>query len=123
VKPSQRKVGEFLDEWLAVVKDSVKPSTYQNYVDYTEAYAKPAIGERRLQDITVPMLNMLYRRLLTSGRSKPDNNAKMYAYWIAAASAERSWAQADGHGEGMRNNYLRGRGCCDTISSWPPASA
>ena len=83
VKPSQRKVAEFLDEWLAVTKDSVKPSTYQNYVDYTEAYVKPAIGKRHLQDVTVPVLNMLYRRLLTSGRSKPDNNAKMYAYWVA----------------------------------------
>jgi integrase len=26
---------------------------------------------------------MLYRRLLASGRSKPDNNTKMYAYWKA----------------------------------------
>lgn len=81
VKPSQRKVAEFLDEWLTVVKDSVKPSTYQNYVDYIEAYVKPTIGKRHLQDITVPVLNMLYRRLLASGRAKPDNNAKMYAYW------------------------------------------
>jgi integrase len=83
VKASQRNGAEFLDEWLTVMKDSVKPSTYQNYVDYTEAYVKPAIGNRRLQDITVPVLNLLYRRLLTSGRSKPDNNAKMYAYWEA----------------------------------------
>src|SRR6266567_9632717 len=83
VKPSQRKVADFLDEWLAVVKDAVKPSTYQNYVDYIEAYVKPAIGKRRLQETTVPVLNMLYRRLLASGRSKPDNNAKMYAYWTA----------------------------------------
>jgi integrase len=83
VKPSQRKVAEFLDEWLAIVKDAVKPSTYQNYVDYIEAYVKPAIGKRRLQDVTVPVLNMLYRRLLASGRAKPDNNAKMYAYWTA----------------------------------------
>jgi integrase len=35
------------------------------------------------QDITVPVLNLLYRRLLASGRAKPDNNAKMYAYWAA----------------------------------------
>ena len=83
VKPSRRKVSEFLEEWLTVVKDAVKPSTYQNYVDYIEAYVKPAIGKRRLQDITVPVLNMLYRRLLTSGRAKPDNNAKMYSYWSA----------------------------------------
>jgi integrase len=81
VKPSHRKVAEFLDEWLVVVKDAVKPSTYQYYVDYIEAYVKPTIGKRRLQEITVPVLNMLYRRLLASGRSKPDNNTKMYAYW------------------------------------------
>lgn len=83
VKPSRRKVAEFFDEWLGIVKDSVKPSTHQNYVDYTEAYIKPMIGGRALQDITVPVLNLLYRRLLASGRSKPDNNAKMYAYWSA----------------------------------------
>ena len=65
------------------MKDSVKPSTYQNYVDYTEAYVKFTIGNRHLQDITVPVLNMLYRQLLASGRSKPDNNVKMYAYWRA----------------------------------------
>jgi integrase len=92
VKPSQRKVSEFLDEWLSVVKVSVKPSTYQNYVDYIEAYVKPAVGKRRLQDITVPVLNMLYRQLLASGRSKPDNNTKMYAYWSAKQH------QRNGHG-------------------------
>ena len=52
-------------------------------MDYTEAYVKLTIGNRRLQDITVPVLNMLYRQLLASGRSKPDNNAKIYAYWRA----------------------------------------
>ena len=83
VKPSQRTVTQFLDEWLAVMQDTIKPSTYQNYVDYTEAYIKPAIGKRRLQDITVPVLNALYRRLLESGRSKPDNNTKMHEYWTA----------------------------------------
>src|SRR5690349_6977540 len=69
IKPSQRKVAEFLDEWLNIAEDAVKPSTYQNYVDYIEAYVKPAIGNRRLQDITVPVLNLLYRRLLASGRA------------------------------------------------------
>jgi integrase len=92
IKPSQRKVAEFLDEWLAIVEGAVKPSTHQNYVDYIEAYVKPAIGKRRLQDVTVPVLNMLYRRLLASGRSKPDNNAKMYAYWITRQH------QRNGHG-------------------------
>ena len=124
VKPSQRKVAEFLDEWLTVVEDSVKPSTYQNYVDYIEAYVKPAIGKRRLQDITVPVLNMLYRRLLASGRSKPDNNTKMYAYWIARQHQRNGRrAELGGNRKGVRNDYLRGQGRGDAVSPRPRTPA
>jgi integrase len=74
---------EFLAEWLATVQDSLKPSTYQNYADYIEAYVVPTIGRRRLRDITVPVLNAFYRHLLQSGRRKPDNNTPMHEYWLA----------------------------------------
>jgi integrase len=63
------------------VEDSIKSSTYVNYVDYQAAYVLPIIGKRRLQDIDVPTLNALYRHLLKAGRRKPDNNARMYDYW------------------------------------------
>jgi len=82
VKTSNRKVSEFFVEWLATVKDSLKPSAYQNYVDYNGAYVAPILGKRRLRDITVPTLNTFYRHLLHEGRVKPDTNTPMYEYWL-----------------------------------------
>jgi integrase len=81
VRVARRTVRAFLAEWQAAVGDSVKPSTRQNYADYIRAYVDPIIGDRRLQDVTVPVLNLLYRRLLTEGRAKTDRNSAMFAYW------------------------------------------
>ncbi|MGH3854103.1 MAG: tyrosine-type recombinase/integrase [Pseudonocardiaceae bacterium] len=77
-----------MTEWINAIEDSLKPSTRQNYADYISAYIEPTIGGRRLQDITVPALNMLYRHLLTAGRRKVDKNIVMYDYW-KARKAER----------------------------------
>jgi integrase len=81
VRSSRRTVRTFMAEWLDAVSDSLKPSTRQNYADYIHAYVDPIIGDRRLQDISVPVLNLLYRHLLTEGRVKTDRNSVMYAYW------------------------------------------
>jgi hypothetical protein len=72
---------EFMAEWLDAVGDSLKASTRPNYLEYIRAYVEPLIGDRRLQDITVPVLKLLYLRLLTEGRVKVGRNAAMYAYW------------------------------------------
>ena len=88
IVPSRRTVTEFMAEWLDAIADSLKPSTRQNYADYISAYVEPTIGARRLQDVTVPVLNMLYRNLLTTGRRKTDKNTIMYDYW-AARQTER----------------------------------
>ncbi|MGH3663094.1 MAG: tyrosine-type recombinase/integrase [Micromonosporaceae bacterium] len=81
VKKSRRTVRQFCAEWLASIEHSLKPSTYANYVDYLDAYVFPSIGDRRLQDITVTVLNALYRHLLESGRTKRNTNAIMYRCW------------------------------------------
>jgi integrase len=83
IRPSSRTVVQFLNEWLESVEHSVKPTTYANYADNISAYVEPAIGHRKLQEITVPVLNAFYRRLLESGRRKADNNTVMYEYWNA----------------------------------------
>lgn len=88
VKPSRRTVSSFFDEWLEASRSALKPSTYAYYVDYLDAYVRPTIGNRKLQDITVPMLNAFYRYLLESGRTKPDNNTVMYEYWLAHRTAD-----------------------------------
>ena len=84
-QPSKRTVGEFFDEWMTSIKDSVKPSTYANYADYQDAYVKPTIWKKPLQKSTCRLLNALYRHLLAGGRCKPDNNTRMYEYWESRA--------------------------------------
>jgi hypothetical protein len=83
IQPTRRTLEQFLTEWLDSIEHAVKPTTYANYVDNVNAYIVPVIGHRRLQDLTVRVLNAFYRRLLESGRRKPDNNAVMYEYWKA----------------------------------------
>lgn len=92
VKPSRRTVGEFMAEWLVSIEQSVKPTTFTNYTDYLNAYILPVVGQRKLQDITVPVLNTFYRHLLASGRRKPDDSIRMYEYWEAR--------RGDRHGRG-----------------------
>ncbi|SDG02226.1 site-specific integrase [Pseudonocardia oroxyli] len=81
VAPARRTVRSFMADWLASVEESIKPTTRQNYADYIRAYVDPIIGDRRLQDVTVPVLNLLYQRLLAEGRVKVDKNTAMYLYW------------------------------------------
>ena len=77
VKPSTRTVEDFLTEWLGSVKHSLKPSAYENYSTNVSAYIAPKIGRRKLQDISVPVLNAFYVHLLEAGRVKPDGNGRM----------------------------------------------
>ncbi|MBV9140038.1 MAG: tyrosine-type recombinase/integrase [Pseudonocardiales bacterium] len=81
VKPAARTVEQFFTEWLASVKYALKPSAYTNYSTNVAAYILPSIGGRRLQDITVPVLNAFYVHLLEAGRLKRDTNSTMYEYW------------------------------------------
>jgi len=80
-RSSRRTVAQFLTEWLETVQQELKGTTYTNYRDYSTAYVIPLMGRRRLQEVDVPTLNAFYRRLLDSGRLKPDNNSVMYAFW------------------------------------------
>jgi hypothetical protein len=66
VAPSRKTVADFMTEWLDAIADALMPSTRQNYADYISAYVRPTIGDRWLQDITGPVVNTLYRHLLTA---------------------------------------------------------
>lgn len=87
IKPSRRTVEQFLTEWLSAIEHSIKPSSYANYRDNVKYYIVPVLGNRRLQDITVPVLNAFYRHLLDTGRLKRDTNSEMYDYWKARHTA------------------------------------
>jgi hypothetical protein len=98
VKPSARTVEQFLTEWLTSVKHSLKPSAYANHSTNVSAYVVPIFGRRRLQDITVPVLNAFYVHLLENGRVKKDDNGKMYEYWRPPTRRRRRLSAGIGAG-------------------------
>jgi hypothetical protein len=92
IKPSTRTVEQFLTEWLGSVKHSLKPSAHTNYSTNVSAYIIPKIGRRKLQDISVPVLNAFYVHLLEAGRGKTDGNGRMYSIGATAARSAMVWA-------------------------------
>ena len=81
VRNAPRTVRQYLEEWLAAVKISIKPTTYSNYRGYAEYYVIPIIGDRRLQNLTTETINLLYAHLLEKGRRRGDSNQVMYEEW------------------------------------------
>lgn len=67
-RASSRTVGQYLDEWHAAIKVSIRPTTWVNYRNYVRYYVAPHIGDTRLQDLTPVRLNLLYAHLLDHGR-------------------------------------------------------
>ena len=68
VGPSKKSLGEFLEEWLATVRPTVRASTWSSYCAEIRKHVLPHLGATRLQAIGPGDLNSLYAQLLTSGR-------------------------------------------------------
>lgn len=67
---TKRKVAVALEDWLARIEHSIKPSMAQNWRDYAKNYVVPYIGQRGVHDITGEVCDALYSKLLTEGRVK-----------------------------------------------------
>jgi integrase len=70
VRSSRRKVADALEEWLARIEHSIKPSMVQNWRNYAAYYVIPYIGQRDAQDIDGAVCDALYAKLLAEGRVK-----------------------------------------------------
>jgi integrase len=68
-EPSRRTLGEYLAEWLAGHRASVRGSTWASYSANLEGHVVARIGGVRLQLLTAATLNSLYAFLLAEGRS------------------------------------------------------
>ncbi len=55
-------VGEFLDQWLASVEDTVRYRTYQRYEGLVRNHIKPELGGLMLDSMTPSDLQDLYRK-------------------------------------------------------------
>jgi integrase len=75
-KPANRmmSVGKWLDEWLGGV-GNLTPESLRAYEDRIELYIKPALGRKRLADLTAPMIVKAFGRLMApdyvGARGKP----------------------------------------------------
>ena len=66
--PTKATVREYLTrEWLPAVKATIRPSTYNSYVQHVECHICPHIGSVKLQKLTGSQVNALYAKLAESG--------------------------------------------------------
>jgi len=73
---TKRKVATALDDWLARIEHSIKPSMAQNWRDYARYYVVPYIGNRGVHEIDGQVCDALYAKLLAEGRVKTRGKAK-----------------------------------------------
>src|SRR5918995_6486319 len=60
-------VGDYLDRWLADVRDTVRKSTHEGYEHAIGPHIKPALGRIKLKDLNPAQIRWFYRDRLDSG--------------------------------------------------------
>src|SRR5664280_1431220 len=67
--PTKASVREYLTkEWLPAVKSTIRPSTYNSYMQHVECHVAPHIGTVKLQKLSGSQVNALYAKLADTGR-------------------------------------------------------
>jgi len=67
--PTKASVRQYLTkEWLPAVKATIRPSTYNSYVQHVECHIAPRIGSVKLAKLTGSQVNALYAKLAETGR-------------------------------------------------------
>jgi integrase len=67
--PTKASLREYLTkEWLPAVKATIRPSTYNSYVQHVECHVVPHIGSLKLAKLTGSQVNALYAKLAESGK-------------------------------------------------------
>jgi hypothetical protein len=68
VPKTRQTVGEFVDEWLAAIKPTVREATRYSYARNLRLHVVPVIGSAPLAVVDAGTLNTLYAALLADGR-------------------------------------------------------
>ena len=67
--PTKASVKQYLTkEWLPAVKATIRPSTYNSYVQHVECHIVPHIGTVKLQKLSGSQVNALYAKLAENGK-------------------------------------------------------
>jgi integrase len=70
----KQAVREFVDQWLASIEHSVRPSTHRRYSDVMRKHVIPALGTVQLSKLSPAHLQDLYTNLLKQGLSPTTVN-------------------------------------------------
>jgi integrase len=68
LEPTKQTLTEFVTEWLAAIKTTIRPSTHYSYSRNLQLHVLPRLGSVQLRRIDAGMLNGLYASLLVDGR-------------------------------------------------------
>jgi len=81
VIPGRTTLAEWIrDSWLPVTEPRVKATTFHSYRQNLELHVIPVLGQKRLQQLTPPMLTGLYGRLAQASEERKGLSAKTISY-------------------------------------------
>jgi integrase len=67
-EPTRQTLGDFVEDWLAAIEPTLRPSTHYSYARNLRLHAVPRLGSVQLRRIDAGMLNGLYADLLADGK-------------------------------------------------------
>ena len=81
VLPGRTTLTEWIREtWLPMTEPRIKPTTFHSYRQNLELHVIPVLGQKRLQQLTPPMLTGLYGRLAQASEERQGLSAKTISY-------------------------------------------
>ena len=88
VPKSRQAVREYVEEWLAAIKPTVRPSTHYSYGRNLQLHVVPRIGSAPLAAVDAGTLNALYAALLADGgRITPEAAFHLVAFATSTRSS------------------------------------
>ena len=60
---SRMTLGEWLDQWLENMADTLRPNTLRNYRSYIENHIRPSLGDKQLARLTPKDIQRFYDQL------------------------------------------------------------
>ncbi len=82
----------YLDQWLTGIRHTVKPATWRAYEEKVRLYIVPALGKRRLADVTPLQVQNLYSDLLS--RLSPQSVVHVHRVLHTALAQAVKWNMA-----------------------------
>jgi integrase len=87
---ARKSIRQFMDDWLASIRPSVRPKTYVTYEGLVRLHINPALGNYRLIALTPEQLHRFYNDRLAAGLS-PQSVRHLHAVIHRALEQAARW--------------------------------